>query len=251
MEKEMEKKKNQIILKIILFILFSLIIYFIYRIVLNYKDDKDIKKELKEIKSGVIISDGPNVSNDTIEEKDEQKLKLDFSKLKNINSDTVAWIRVGGTDIDYPVVQSSDNNYYLNHSFFKDINMNGWIFENSNNSSDFSDDNTVLFGHNTNGSTMFSELKGIYNGQYGTSINISIYLEDGFISYRVFSIYLENPNDTASISEYTNSYTLEEMVKKSKMDFGVGIHEGDKVLTLSTCNNITDDRIIMHAKRVN
>ena len=243
----MEKKKN-IILKVSLFIIVFLILYCVYRILLNYKDDKDVKRELKEIKHDVIISDMEALVSD--KHDGEQKLELDFPKLRSINEDTVAWIRVNGTDIDYPVVQGSDNSFYLNHSFYKDINMNGWIFLNSNNSSNFSDENTVLFGHNTNGSTMFSELKGIYRGDYGSNINISIYLDYQTIYYRVFSVYMDSPNDTASISEYVNLYTLEKMIEKSKIDFNVDVKEGDKILTLSTCTNVGDDRIIMHAKVV-
>ena len=248
----MEKKKNkQIVLKLFLLIILCSIIYFTYKILLSYKDDKSIKKELRDIKSEVIISE--DVPKDNVESNNvdvEEKLELDFNKLKNINSDTVAWIRVSGTNIDYPIVQTSDNDYYLTHSFYKEENLNGWIYENSYNNSNFNDENTVLFGHNTNGTTMFSELKGIYNGQYGTNINITIYLEDSLINYKVFSIYLENPNNTTSISQYTNSYILDEMKNKSKINFDININEDDKILTLSTCNNVTDDRIIMHAKRI-
>lgn len=248
----MEKKKKKTILIILLLIIFLLIIYFSYRIFLNYKDDNEIKQELKEIKNEVIIPKEEPKNIDESKEKEEiSKLELDFNKLKSINNDTVAWIRVSGTDIDYPIVQSTDNSYYLNHSFYKDINMNGWIFENSNNNKDFNDENTVLFGHNTNSSTMFSELKGIYKGEYGNSIKISIYLENNNYTYKVFSIYLDSPNNTTSISEYTNSYTLKEMKDKSKINFNIDITENDRILTLSTCNNITDDRIIMHAKRIN
>ena len=248
----MQKKKNKqkIVLNIILIIILILIIYFGYKIFNTYKDNKSIEKEIDKIKEEVVIEeDNPLDTEEDIQV--EEKLTLDFDKLKSINEDTVGWIRVSNTDIDYPIVKGNDNSYYLNHSFYKDVNMNGWIFENSNNSSNFEDENTILFGHNTNGTTMFSELKGIYNGDYGSDINITIYLEDNTISYKVFSIYLEDPNNTKVISKYTNIYILDEIKNKSNIDFNVSINEDDKILTLSTCNNITEDRIIIHAKRVN
>ena len=246
----MEKKK--IVLILILIIIILLIIYFSYRIFSTYRDDNKIKKELTDIKNEVIINENKNEEEEPEENKEvtQNNLELDFTKLKKINKDTVAWIRIYGTDIDYPIVQTDNNNYYLNHSFYNEINMNGWIFENSNNSNDFSDENTILFGHNTNSTTMFSELKGIYQGDYGNNITISIYLENSIINYKVFSIYQDNPNNTTSISEYTNSYTLNEMLKKSNINFNSTIDKKDKIITLSTCNNITNDRIIMHAKRV-
>ena len=144
----------------------------------------------------------------------------------------------------------NDNIYYLNHSFYKSENINGWIFENSANSSQFTDDNTIIFGHNTNGYTMFSEIKDIYNGLLGNAIYITIYLENEKINYQVFSVYLENPNNTSNISKYLNQDIIDYMVDKSKIKTDLQVTEGDKILTLSTCNNVTSDRLVLHAKKI-
>ena len=66
----------------------------------------------------------------------------------------------------------------------------------------------------------------------------------------MFSIYLENPNNTAALSKYTNKEVLNDYIKKSNVNFGIDVDESDKILTFSTCNNMTDDRIIMHAKKI-
>lgn len=249
--------KRKIIFFLLLIIIFSLIILLSYKIYNIYHDNKKIDNEINMIKEEVIVKDDePKTIEDTNDDKEPvsddstYKLPLDFNKLKSINSDTVAWIKVNNTNIDYPIVKANDNVYYLDHSFYKDKNVNGWIFENSVNSSYFDDDNTTLFGHNTNGYTMFSELRDIYNGVLGTNINITIYLENDTINYKVFSVYLEKPNNTSNISKYLNVDMIKEMQSKSKLKIDANINENSKILTLSTCNNITSDRIILHAVKV-
>lgn len=243
-------QKRKIILSFILAIIILFIGYFALKIAKTLDDNKKIDEEITKIKEEVII-EPKEVETDTDEEpQEEYKLPMDFNKLREINSDTVAWIKVDNTSIDYPIVKTSDNIYYLNHSFYKNENINGWIFENSSNSSQFTDDNTILFGHNTNGYTMFSELKNIYNGELGNTIYITIYLENEKINYQVFSIYLENPNSTSNISKYLNQDIINYMVDKSKIKTGVHVTEDDKILTLSTCNNVSNDRLVMHAKKM-
>ena len=247
----MQKQKNKILISLLIIILIA-IIYVSLRIFNTLKDNSKLEKEISEVKDEVIINEDNEVESEKVEEKisEEEKLELNFEKLKKINNDTVAWIRVINTNIDYPIVQTTNNTYYLDHSFYKEKNQNGWIYESSNNSSSFDDANTVLFGHNTNGKTMFSELKDIYNGNYGKNINISIFLENTTYTYKVFSIYLENPNNTTALSKYTNKDILNDYIIKSNVNFGIDVNENDKILTFSTCNNMTDDRIIMHAKKI-
>lgn len=78
------------------------------------------------------------------------KMKLidvNFNELKKINNDTVGWIKVEGTNINYPFVHTNNNDYYLNHSFDKSSNGAGWVFMDfRNNISNFSK-NTILYAH--------------------------------------------------------------------------------------------------------
>lgn len=253
-------QKRKIVLNIIFIIIILLLVYFVYKTFNTFHDNKDIKKEIEKIKEEVVIvkQEDTNPQDNSSKQEEvnkensyvQEELTLDFQKLKSINSDTVGWIKVSNTNINYPIVRGKDNSYYLSHSFYKEKNINGWIFENSVNSVNFDDDNTVLFGHNTNGNTMFSELKNIYNGLLGTNIDITIYLENNTINYKVFSVYLENPNNTSNISEYLNEDILNEMINNSKLQMDNNVTIDDKILTLSTCNNVTEDRIIVHAKKV-
>ncbi len=245
--------KRKFVIYSILGIILILMLYFGYKTYQVFHDNKKTDEEINKIKDEVIINDVitplPS-SGDTEPDNVEESLPLDFDKLKRINGDTVGWIRIDYTNIDYPIVKGSDNVYYLNHSFYRESNVNGWIFENSSNSSNFDDENTVIFGHNTNGHTMFSELKDIYNGDLGNDITIYVYLENKTLSYKVFSIYLEDPNNTINISRYTNKDIVEYMESKSKIRMAANAFEDDKILTLSTCNNVTSDRLILHAKLI-
>ena len=250
-------QKRKIIISVILTLILLFISFFIFKIYRILSDNKKIDDEITKIKDEVIIESNENDNKENKQDEVgqpsiiENKLTMDFNKLKTINSDTVGWIKINNTNIDYPIVKGNDNTYYLNHSFYKENNINGWIFMNSNNSSSFTDDNTILFGHNTNSKTMFSELRDIYKGNLGNQIDITIYLENDILNYKVFSIYLENPNNTGNISEYTNDATVNNMKQKSKLNINVEVTKDDQILTLSTCNNVTEDRIIMHAKKLN
>ena len=251
--------KKKIIIYLVLIIIFGLITYFGYKIYKTLSDNKKIEDEIIKIKDEVIINKNDDITPNEEDNNDNndnnitietEKLTMDFNKLKSINNDTVAWIKINNTNIDYPVVKTNNNEYYLNHSFYKYSNINGWIFLNSENDSNFTDENTVIFGHNTNSYTMFSELRDIYKGNLGNSIYINIYTEKDSFTYQVFSIYLENPNNTSNISKYINQSTIVTMKNKSKINFDINVSKDDKILTLSTCNNITNDRLVMHAKKI-
>ena len=251
----MPKKRVKTALKIIILIIIILIIYFCYQTYITYRDTKKIGEEVIKVKAEIIIDKEPPKEELVKTNEDNnyvpKKLTFDFQKLKSINSDTVGWIKINNTNIDYPIVKGKDNSYYLNHSFYKYQNINGWIFENSQNSPYFDDDNTVIFGHNTNARTMFSELRDIYKGKLGNDINIYIYLENESFTYKVFSIYLSKPSETTNITKYLNDDIVSSMKNNSKLNFNIDATSEDKILTLSTCNNITSDRIIMHAKKIN
>lgn len=247
---------KKVVLRVILGILVILLVVTLYQMVNLYRDNKATNEMIEIVKKEVIINSEVKSYENNDEAEDESsngndnKLELDFNKLRGINSDTVAYINVSGTNIAYPIVQTKDNDYYLNHSFDKSKNVNGWPFLNSINTSDFSDQNSIIFGHNTNGKTMFSEVKGIYEGKYGNDIDIIIYREDEILLYKVFAVYLEEPDDTKTISRYLTEETINDIRERSNVDFGIGVSKEDKILTLSTCHNISNKRIILNAVRV-
>ena len=84
---------------------------------------------------------------------------VDWESLKAINSDIIAWLQIEGTEISYPVVKGTDNDYYLHHTFEKNYNSAGSIFVEYTNSSDFQDCNTIIYGHNMRNGSMFGLLR--------------------------------------------------------------------------------------------
>ena len=92
------------------------------------------------------------------EEPQSRYLEIDFAGLKAVNPDVIAWIQILALDISYPVVQGKDNAYYLHHLFSGESNINGSIFVDCHNQPDFTDQNTIVYGHNMKNGSMFGTL---------------------------------------------------------------------------------------------
>lgn len=231
----------------------------------NLKTDKNIQ-EINEIASDLSISsDDNNViiteeeNNDYSVESNEPitsyttKYEESFDKLSNINSDVKAWLKVNNTSINYPIVQYSDNDYYLSHDFNKDTNANGWIFIDYRNHLDNLDQNTIIYGHNSKGSIMFATLKTTLKEYwYNNSNNLDITFNtpNANIKARIFSIYvIDNTNDYLYTNFYDDSYqNFIDLIKgRSIHDFGVPFTTEDKMITLSTCSG-NNKRLVVHAK---
>ena len=171
------------------------------------------------------------------------EVSVDFEKLKQINSDIKGWIKIENTNINYPILQGSDNDYYLYRNYMKEKNQSGSIYLNSKNNG-FIDKNTVIYGHNMKDGTMFYDLYKIYNNELGNDITVYIYTPDGHMKYKVVSTYIINPD------EFKYEYDINELIKKSKFSFENNIKEDSKILTLYTCNHIGDKRLIVHAIKI-
>lgn len=177
-----------------------------------------------------------------------------ISVLKNSNPDTVGWVTVNNTNVSYPVVQSTNNSYYLNHDFNRNSNSLGWIFMDYRNNALDLDQNTVIYGHNLKNGTMFGNLSATMKPNWYNNPNnqyITFNTSQGDMKWRVFSIYtvaatndyLYNTfEDQASFLDFANR-----MKSRSIHDFGVDIKENDKMITLSTCQNSGKNRLVVHA----
>lgn len=183
-------------------------------------------------------------------------INVDFTNLLNINSDTKGWIQVNGTNINYPFVQTTDNNYYLKRDFNKSYNSAGWVYMDYRNNIDDFDRNTILYAHGRLNGTMFGSLKNIFNSDWFDDVNnhvikLSTLTENTL--WQVFSVY-----HIPITSDYlkTEFNTDEEFLKfvtmlssRSQYDFNVEFNETDKILTLSTCYN-DEERVVLHAKLI-
>ena len=238
----MKKNKNIAIL-ISIIICLLLMMASAYKIVNWYSDTKEVKRIKQDINKHV-------KSNNNI-------YKIDFKKLKEQNPDTVAYIKVNNTNIDYIVVKGNDNDYYLHHSFRQKPNTAGWVFASYQNKIDGTDKNIVIFGHNMRDGSMFGTLKRVLTKKwYNNKDNQSIKLvaEQGTFTYKVFSIYQVLPEDYYIQTDFNNDKQYANFLKTIKArsinDFGISITKDDSILTLSTCSSTGKERVVLHAKKV-
>ena len=183
-------------------------------------------------------------------------MNVNFDELLEKNPDTVGWIKVEGTKVNYPVVQTNDNDYYLNHAFNKKNNIGGWIFADYRANFEEFGKNTIIYGHNMNNKTMFgsipSMLKDSYlNNSANNYIKISTLLSNSV--WKVFSIYTIEP-EVYYLKTNFKSEPYENFINtikgRSIYDFGLDVTTNDKILTLSTCDNAGTKRIVVHAKMI-
>ncbi|MCI8519588.1 MAG: class B sortase [Clostridia bacterium] len=187
---------------------------------------------------------------DTINSPDLKHTNIDFEKLKQMNSDVVAWIRINNTNINYPVLQNKDNDYYLSHSLTKEDSVTGSIFLDYENNNSFTDKNTIVYGHNMKSGLMFADLHKFNNGKLGNDIIIDVYTPSQTLRYKVFSVYISDVQKLGInyFGGFTYKEFLEYIKSKSNIDFQANINENNNILTLSTCNtNSNNSRLLVHA----
>ncbi len=240
------KKKSKILVTFIQIVLIAVIIFSGIKIIEWIKSNKKNKDIMSEIKENVVINNEMDSNN--------EEYKIDFAKLKQKNSDAIAWIKVNGTDIDFPVVKGTDNSYYLTHNFDKEKNKAGWIFADYRNKFDGTDKNIIIYGHNMKNGSMFASLKDVIKEEWYNNENnkyIALITENENCKYQVFSVY---QTETEEYYLQTNISNFKEFVEKikgrSKKDFNVDIKETDSILTLSTCADNTKYRVVLHAVKV-
>jgi len=237
-----------------------------------YLDQSSINNEITEIEDMVeveelddedleeveIVNQPENPRNDYWDFIRLPFINVDFNELLAINRDTVAFVNVSGTNINYPVVQTSNNSYYLNHSFRKRRNKAGWVFMDYRNNARSLDRNTILYGHSRAGGIMFGDLRTILQTRWVRNSNnhvVRLSTPTENTVWRVFSVYtipkvdnlymtINFPND----SEYNR--WLQMMINQSDFNFNTTVNSNDRVLTLSTCHRDNNYRVVMHAKLI-
>ena len=253
-KKEVEKKKSKkhgvknVILTLLIIFFIAVIIFSGIQLIKWYLGNKANNDIIEEIKESNIIS---------YNENDENVSEVDFEKLKNINSDAVGYIEVPNTYISYPVVQAKNNDYYLTYNFKKEYNSAGWIFMDYRNDLDGNDKNIIIYGHNRRDGSMFGSLKNIlspdwYNNE--TNKYVTLITEQGNMVYEVFSVYQIEREDyyiQTSFSDNTEYESfLETITNRSVKNFNVQLTADDTILTLSTCANDNEYRVVLHAKLI-
>lgn len=220
------------------------------------KDAKPIEK--KAVKENTEIINPPDdKDNDYWNYIKMDMLSVNFLELKKKNKDTIGWIKVEGTNINYPVVQTNNNDYYLNHSYDKTNNKAGWVFADYRNNLDTFDKNTIIYGHGRVDTTMFGSLKNIlksswYNNKNNHIIKFSTQKENTL--WQVFSVYTIEAESYYITTKFPSNNDFLDFVntlkKRSNVNFSAIPNENDKILTLSTCKDSKGNRVVMHAKLI-
>lgn len=249
-----KKIMRNILLCILIFIFLFSVINLIRWAIYN-KNADSMSKDLKQKYFSEDI-DVENIRNDN--DSNINKIfqnPIDFNELKKINEDVVGWIRIENTDIDYPILQSKDNEYYLHKDINRKYSTCGWIFMDCKNTNNFIDKNTVLYGHNIKSGIMFYDLQKVLNNKLGNKIIIEIFTPKEKLEYRVYSSYLEQPEEYAIKSNLVEESDVQdyikEMLARSSIPYNIVPDKTDKLITLSTCDNSGKNRIIVHGVYVN
>ena len=219
--------------------------------------DKVIKESQKEQEN---IANDPTQNPENIpNEPDSEETNIvntDIAALLSINSDVYGWLKVNNTKVDYPVVVTDDNKYYLKHNLYKEKDKNGWIFMDYRNSttSEISK-HTIIYGHNMYYSgVMFGTLhKSYQKSWYSKEENQIITFNTLYnnMKFKIFSIYkIPKTSDYLDV-KFDNDEEFLNFVKmlkdRSINNFNVEINANDKILTLSTCTG-NNSRLVIHAK---
>ncbi len=193
----------------------------------------------------------------------EEEIKLvtnyDLAALLSVNEEVVGELTVNNTNVDYPVVQADNNDYYLNHNINKEKNPNGWIFMDYRNNSMNLDKNTIIYGHNMYYSgVMFGTLHKTANKDWYTNPDNQIITFNTLyakMQFKIFSIYrVPKTNDYLRVYFTDDADFLDfinDMTKRSIYNFNVPVNANDKIITLSTCSNNGTKRLVIHAVLIN
>lgn len=249
---EATKKKSARIAVIIIIVSALVFIlsggYLLYKFAyVPYKQEKEFGQYKTGEKATV------SVSSETGEVKVD--VPVDFDKLKKANEDIYAWINIPGTKVDYPVLQSKDDNaYYLNHTINGERSVYGSIYTEDYNNKDFNDFNTLIYGHNMKNKTMFGGLKEFRDASFFEKNRyIFVYQENRILKYEIFAAcswdnkhILANRN--FNLSENRTAY-LEEIFAvrdmSSQIKRDIKVTADDRIITLSTCMNNKEKRFIV------
>ena len=264
-------RKDRVILLVLLLFFSTVLIFSAFKVIEWFSDNNSTDKVIEKINSDVKVDE--IIDNENTEVIDEEPtepekvsdyfyyityplINVDFEKLLKTNNETVGWINVNNTNINYPFVQGINNTYYLNHSFDKSYNSAGWVFMDYRNNKEMNSKNTILYAHGRIDKTMFGSLyKTQYPAWYQNKSNhvIRISTPSVNMSYQIFSVYKIEEESYYIQTDFTSDDVYLEFLntikERSKYDFNVELSVSDKIITLSTCAN-DKERYVVHAKLI-
>ena len=194
-----------------------------------------MQDSMEELKEDVI-------QEDTKEETSLTTPIIDWEKLKAINADIIGWIRINNTNIDYPILHSKDDLYYLKHNYMKEYNSNGSIF--TINDSPFKEEETIVHGHNMKNNIMFAELSKYLQENFFYSNNtFEVYTPECNYKATIFSAYSIDVNvEENNIKSLSFEKEVEYYINQSKYPAS-DVKDINKIIKLSTCSYLNSKQI--------
>ena len=266
-----KKKIKSIRLKplpfIIFILLFSSIILINLKTILNWEKDNQEIKEIEtnieeEIEIEIIEEEGEIINPPKVKESDYWLYikvpfqNVDLEALKEKNNDTVGFINIKNTNINYPIVQTTNNDYYLNHAYDKSYNEAGWVFMDYRNNN-FNDFNTIIYGHGRLNKTVFGSLKDLLKDSWQSNKdNYTLTISSLTMNYvyQIFSIYTIDAESYYIKTEFNTNEDkqdwITEMNNRNTSIIYSPANINDKIITLSTCLNNDNGRVVVHAKLI-
>lgn len=176
---------------------------------------------------------------------------VSWKALRKINPEVIGWIEVPGADISYPVVQGTDDSYYLHHSFSKEKDAFGTIFLGTSHKKDFQDSHSFLYGHNMEGNMMFANLNRYEEREFWEACPVFyIYTPERLFCYQIFSV--QQAEELSPGFQYghalgSKAYEMQlKMLSENSMyKTEVPVHADASMVTLVTCNSSLDEKIRM------
>ena len=192
-QKQLKQLREKKILTAVMAVLVAISGYCAYNIITILQEYHESEMEYKSIIDDVIVNA------DTVELEDHTKdayLIVDHDKLSARNSDYVGWIRIPDSNVNYPVVRATDNDWYLIRSFEGSWNGSGSIFMDFENAADWSDFHTIIYGHHMKNQTMFWYLNQFrYQDVWDSHRTVEIYRSGKVYIYEIFSFYKAQADD--------------------------------------------------------
>ena len=168
----------------------------------------------------------------------------------------MGWFSIKGTKIDYPVTRGKDNYFYLNHLFTGERNIMGSIFMDYRNNGDFSDKNTIIYGHNMKNGSMFSFLTK-YKNQHKlkTFANMILYTPGGNFSIKPFAGIIVDGKYESVRFDFEDNYDFQNYIssikKKSTFESDIIVQGDDRIITLCTCSyEFNNARYVLFGKLI-
>ena len=252
---------------ILILICSSIFIFSLYTLVTWQLDNnkiKNLRSEIDDISNGEFIKDKGDAFNPP-DDKDSDYwyyidlpfYNVDFDELLKKNKDTVAFIHMENNNINYPVVQSKDNSYYLTHAFDKSYNEAGWVFLDYRNNINSLSFNNIIYGHGRLNKTVFGSLKDTLDKKWQSNKdNLAIYIStpNENMIFQIFSIYTIKSEsyyiNTLFNNKNEKSKWLDTMIQRNTSAINTSVDTNDKILTLSTCLDDNGGRVVVQAKLI-